>query len=433
MKRFSLGILLLIGCGAQRLVVGSRDGGVTDTGAPPQIDAADAATVVDPCLVLAGSFATAAQPFSSIVATDLNGDGKVDLLVPESGGGEVFLGHGNGSFAPGVAFPGGMVGLVSVADLDGDGKPDIAGITSDNGSATGIEVLRGNGDGTFGPPVVQPFDQPLSVLGLAIVDLDRNGHPDLVLATLFTPVDGGASGGESVLVMLGNGDATFRAPATYDPGAGPVSGGTELIATDLNSDGNPDLVMIVADGATINVLLGVGDGTLRPGVSWPTSNSSPAFPWAFVPGDVDGDGKVDLVVQNASPSTLAMLRGKGDGTFTGVAEYPIPDLFAWSVGNMVLGDIDGRRGPDVILLANPDTTRPAVDVMFNDGQGGFGAPIMLSNPPPTFPPGSPVAFAVADLDGDHHPDLAVVETNVNGTSNTIQIYRNTCGALPGPQ
>jgi hypothetical protein len=430
-----LGFLLLIGCGAQRLVVGSRDGGATDTGAPPQIDAADAADaapVVNPCLVLAGSFATAKQP-GGIIAVDVNGDGKVDLVVGEPNGGEVFLGRGDGTFtAAGSPIVGGAP--AAIADLDGDGKPDgVAIIPDGNGGTIGIGTFRGNGDGTFGPPVVQPFNQPLSVLALAIVDLDRNGHPDLALATLFTPVDGGSSGGESLLVMLGNGDATFRAPATYNPGSGPVSGGTELIGTDLNGDGNPDLVMLVGDGATINVLLGVGDGTLRPGVSWPTSNSGPAFPWAFAVGDVDGDGKVDVVVENTMPSTLAILRGKGDGTFTGVAEYPIPGLSNFTLGDILLGDIDGRRGPDVILLANPDTTTPAVDVMFNDGQGGFGAPVMLSNPPPTFPQGGPVSFALADLDGDHHPDLAVSETNINATSDTVQIYLNSCGAVPGPQ
>ena len=422
MERISLGILLMFGCGAQRLVVGSRDSGANDAGRPPEIDAgaSDAAPGIDPCLVPAASFTTATQPFS-VVAADVNGDGKIDLVLSE---GEVFLGGGDGSFlATSAAFA--NAPELHVADLDGDGKPDLAAIAYDNtGSTIGVELFRGNGDGTFQTQVIQPISEPLALL--TIVDLDRDGHPDLALATANYLGDNGGRGGGHLLVLLGNGDGTFGAPVPYDTGAvsGPPGRGPagQIASTDLNGDGNPDLVMD-RDDTWMDVFIGIGDGTLKPAATWPTSNSGAAIAEAVAAADVDGDGNADVLV---STGTLAVLPGKGDGTFTGLVEYPTPGAV-----NILLGDVDGQPGLDVVFRSDWTSS---LGVMFNDGHGGFGAPVMLGAPPPTFPPLSTVnGFALADFNGDHRPDLAVTETDDSGTRYAVQIYLNTCGGVPGPQ
>ena len=109
-----------------------------------------------------------------IVAADVNGDGKMDLVVGNGGPG-VLLGNGDGTFQPVQNYSGNGV-YVAVADLDGDGKPDLLGF-----SINGISALLNNGDGTFGP--TQNFSSGGFILsGYAIADLNGDGKPDVVAA-----------------------------------------------------------------------------------------------------------------------------------------------------------------------------------------------------------------------------------------------------------
>ena len=204
----------------------------------------------------------------SVAVADVNDDGKLDILVANevSDNVGVLLGNGDGTFQTAVTYGSGGVDAfsVAVADVNGDGKLDLlvanACATSgcDNG---GVGVLLGKGDGTFQTAVTYGSGGN-DALSVAVVDVNGDGKPDLVVGNECASYYNCATG--SVSVLLGNGDATFQTAVTYE------SGGTQVFsvaASDVNGDGHPDLLVANAcatnnctDGL-VGVLLGNGDGT----------------------------------------------------------------------------------------------------------------------------------------------------------------------------
>ncbi len=210
-----------------------------------------------------------------IAAGDFNGDGNLDLAVQGRDAVWYLAGDGKGGFAPGVRLGVGKnIGLTGVAagDFNGDGKLDVLATSIDQA----LTVVRlGNGDGTFQPPLVS-FCQCGGFF--AIADLNGDHIPDLVTSETQNNGD--------VYVALGKGDGTFAAPTGY-----PVNfAATGVAVSDLSHDGIPDLV-VSYDGAGVAVLTGNGDGTFQAPVGYATRGS-----WDIAAGDLNGDGKQDLVV-----------------------------------------------------------------------------------------------------------------------------------------
>ncbi len=195
----------------------------------------------------------------SLVTADLNSDGKQDIVVLNQGqlpdrtsSVSVLLGNGNGSFQPAITMNllAGATSVV-VGDFNGDGKPDLA-VTS--GLNDAVEVLRGNGDGTFQDnPLVLPVGTQHNFIAtqvsVAVGDFLHNGKLDLAVAN---------PGSNTVSVFLGNGDGTFQDRVDYAVGAKPQS----VVAADLGN-GQVDLVVANHDSSVVSVLLGNGDGSDR--------------------------------------------------------------------------------------------------------------------------------------------------------------------------
>ena len=250
-----------------------------------------------------------------MAVADVNGDGKLDLLVANAicapsdcatGSVGVLLGNGDGTFQPVVTYDSGGFSAesVAVADVNGDGKPDLlvantcvadGAFNCVNGS---VGVLLGNGDGTF-QSVVSYGSDGTGASSIAVKDVNGDGKPDLLVANAC------GNDGEygcmigSVGVLLGNGNGTFRAAVNY------ASGGYEadsVAAGDVNGDGNPDLVVASQCGnsgncnGVVGVLLGNGDGTFQPVVTYDSGGYEAQ---SVAVADVNGDGKPDLVVANA--------------------------------------------------------------------------------------------------------------------------------------
>ena len=225
----------------------------------------------------------------SVALADLNGDGKTDLATAiNSGSVAVSWGNGNGTFQAPTYYSTNATGstvMVVVGDVNGDGKPDIVvlnqgtpGTASDPG---GVMVLIGNGDGTFQSPVNYAVGTNPSAL--AAGDVNGDGKPDLVIGTYDTNFNG------YVAVMLGNGDGTFKTPVLY-PGQ---SGMTDIVIQDMNGDNKPDLVLTSCCGETeMSYLLGNGDGSFQPQVMF----SGGPGPYFIAVADFNGDGKPDLAV-----------------------------------------------------------------------------------------------------------------------------------------
>jgi hypothetical protein len=247
----------------------------------------------------------------------------------------VLLGNGDGTFQAAVPYSSGglYADWVFVADLRGTGRQDLivgnCGSVLNNicvGTNGGVAVLLGNGDGTFQPAVT--YSQTFGVAAVAAADVDGDGKLDLLLATNCGT--GGSYMG-CVGVLSGKGDGTFATALTYSSGG--YSPGAIAVG-DVNGDGKADLVVahcgtVSGCGAgNVGVLLGNGNGTFAAGVVY---GSAGIYPDGVVIGDVNGDGKPDLIVANSSTSfsvnagDLGVLLGNGDGTFQAAVAYRLED------------------------------------------------------------------------------------------------------------
>lgn len=182
------------------------------------------------------SYAAGAAPHS-IVARDFNGDGKIDLAVAdyESASISVFIGNGNGTFQPRTAYASGNgPHSIRTADLNNDGKLDLVNVSDASDYAS---VYINNGDGTFAPQVT--YATGTTPKGLAIADINGDGKLDIIAANIDNNYPSLVNpGGDSISVLLGNGNGTFQARTDYGVGQAPFA----VAAGFLNGDGKLDIV-----------------------------------------------------------------------------------------------------------------------------------------------------------------------------------------------
>jgi hypothetical protein len=186
------------------------------------------------------------------VAAELTGDTNIDLFVSSFGAATLLIGHGDGTFTAAASFPlfGAGNGVVA-ADFNGDGIPDLAAL-SGGSNVSELNVLLGQGGGAFLPLPAASFNFPTS--SIASGDLDGDGLPDLVIARV------GFSGSQTIEVLIGNGDGTFHSVGTHFAGPEPFS----LAIGDFNGDGNLDVIAADAGSTSAALLFGDGAGGLGP-------------------------------------------------------------------------------------------------------------------------------------------------------------------------
>jgi hypothetical protein len=396
-----------------------------------------------------------------VIVADVNADGKPDILVGSGNASvAVLLGNGDGTFQTAVTYSSGGYNpvAIAVADVNGDGKPDLVVANYCAASASfcsdgTVTVLLGNGDGTFQKATVVygPGTEP--IVSMAVADVNADGKPDIIVANGC--VNNCGNNG-TVGVLLGNGNGSFQSIVTYGTGS-IVLGTTSVAVGDINGDGKLDLVVTSNCGAypvcnpdgyvgAVTVLLGNGDGTFQAAVDYGTSGSETTF---VAIGDVNNDGKADLVVSNycnlgadgCFPNTgdnVNVLLGNGTGSFPQAVAYTAGGFGGMSVA---LGDVNGDGNLDVLLAsqcASSDYlcgsgTAGVVGELLGNGDGTF-------QPVVTYPSGGYTAdsIAVADLNGDGRPDLVVSNcgNNVKCTGDGIVgVLLNTSisfGLVPNP-
>ncbi|MGO9577771.1 MAG: FG-GAP-like repeat-containing protein [Terriglobales bacterium] len=281
-------------------------------------------------------------------------------------------------FANPVPYNGGSWGTnyVVAADLTGDGCPDM--IVA-NGGGVAVRLNNCDGTGTFGPPVVYS-PAGYTAFAVAVGDVNNDGIPDLVETNYC---DLSCSHG-TVGVLIGNGDGTFKPAVSYDAGGIDTRA---VVVGDVNKDGWNDIVVTsgcqvetCVDGS-IRLLLNNGDGTFNL-VPFPIS---PSLGGPLAIGDMNGDGNLDLVAD------VGVLLGNGDGTF----QQPLGHVPGGTI-SIAIADVN-RDGIMDLVVAD----QVSVLVKLGIGDGTF-QPIV------SYDAGiRPFWVAVADFNGDGNLDIAV--------------------------
>jgi hypothetical protein len=344
----------------------------------------------------------------SVEAGDVNGDGKLDLIgVNGLGSVGVLLGNGDGTFQPVSTFstlPGNSA--VFLGDFNGDNKLDLAVVNGSCDAApactTSVGVLLGNGDGTFRPPLANQSIAGVNPQAVALGDVNGDGKLDLGVVVDCVP-QADTCVNESVEVFLGKGDGMLKAAKSSGLGSSDV---TFAGFGELNEDGKADLVVVDDQAATAAVMPGAGDGTFHLEGIYKTEGLDPLF---GVFGDFNGDGKTDFAAANLEASaqgartgTVIAWLGTGDEAFSGPIAVASGGVLPISAEDL---NHDGR--PDLVVA------RQVCDAAFSCITG---VDVLLSKPDGSFQPAvtystggtTPVAIAEGDFNHDSKPDLVVI-------------------------
>ena len=334
------------------------------------------------------------------IVADLNGDGIPDLAGTGLNSAAVMLGNGDGTFRAKVNYAaGGQTQDLAAGDFNGDARIDL--VVSLNDPAFSLSLLTGNGDGTFNAPVnfentAAQEDSPAVVAA----DLDNDGRLDVVLAHAIACFVSPCVAARTITVMLGFGDGTFQLPFDIEVGTGM----SRIAVGDFNRDGIKDLG-IAGDNSQLYTLLGVGNGTFlnQPTITLTTDT-------LFVDGtdidiaDLNGDTIQDLVVAiPTNGSRTAILVGNGDGTFQAPRILTEPGLRVPQY--QVIADFN-RDGFQDLALALANGTKGLFEILNGNGDGTFRSPVLYLAPPPLSSVGGGT-LATGDFNRDGRPDIAL--------------------------
>ncbi len=350
---------------------------------------------------------------------DLDGDGKSDLAVANHIGQTISVfkstsTSGTISFSPKVDYtPGGAPSCVTIGDLDGDGKPEL--VTANNNSNDNVSVFKNTstiGAVSFAARV--DFIAGTYPYLVSIGDLDGDGKPDLAVVNY-------SNNTVSILRNTTSGGIiSFAAKVDYITGSSPNS----ISIGDLDGDGKPDLSIANRSSNTVSVLKNLStNGTISfaPKVDYITGTS----PCGASIADLDGDGKFDLIIPNLGSNTLSIFRNT---SISGTISFASKVDFSGGAGssNISTGDLNGDGKPDIAV-----TNYNANSISIFKNTSTIGA---ISFSPKTDFPASgsanPACVSIGDLDGDGKPDLAVASEGASSSGTSISILKNqvTCAS-----
>lgn len=366
---------------------------VGDFNGDGKLDIADATNSLQ--IFLGNGDGTFLQPISYLIGegvifvatADLRGNGRLDLIASDLSGLFVLLGNGDGTFQAPVAYTTSCIpNFISTGDFNGDKKLDLL-VTYGSGTCGYVTVFLGNGDGTFQPTPINT-SLPYAASGTGIGDFNGDSKLDLAIGEQFGNIS-------QVEILLGNGDGTFSTGATYAVGVFPdavaiadfrgtgkldlaiacLTGVTtvllgngdgtfqnvgnlstpdadSVVAADFNGDGKPDLAVvtqIVSGGlAGVNLALGNGDGTFQVPVFFPAGTND-----RFVAvGDFNRDHKLDLIIPDYRFGNLIVLLNTGVAAFSPITPVNYPF--------QLIGTTSSKQG---VTLTNTGTTALSISSM----------------------------------------------------------------------
>ncbi|MFC9701624.1 FG-GAP repeat domain-containing protein [Streptomyces sp. NPDC056943] len=345
---------------------------------------------------------------------DLNGDGKADLVTAVKGSNTLVaaLGDGKGGFGPGVAFgldTGTFPTAIALADLNGDGRLDavVAAALTKQPTQHGTESmgsiveLLGDGKGGFAPAtsyfapaLVNPSTNAMFPADITVADMNGDAKPDVLTSN---------TNGDNVSVWTNDGTGALGTATNYYVGGGrPASHSAAQLRPsgvrtgDVNGDGKPDVVTVNTGTSDISVLLGDGKGRLGPATRFA---DGVFLGRALALGDVSGDGKPDVAVAHTD-RTISFFLGDGAGAFGAPVTYPVGGS---ALEGVAITDVNTDGKPDLVTNNGPDN-QPTV--LLGDGTGTFRS----AGPLYDTKGGGNGSYAVGDLNADGRPDLAAAST-----------------------
>ncbi|OCR02496.1 hypothetical protein BCD67_01010 [Oscillatoriales cyanobacterium USR001] len=312
-------------------------------------------------------------------------------------------------FAPKVNFPNDKgPAFVSIGDFNGDSKPDLAVSSYYDSNVSVLLNTTPTGDTTptFAPKVTIALPTGSNPFPVSIGDFNGDGKPDLAIGNRY---------GNNVSILLnttttGAATPTFATKVDFATGSFP----RDISIEDINGDGKPDLVTANFDSDNASILLnttpqGAATPTFAPQITFPTDKRSASVKI----GDINGDGKPDLAVANFGINSLLLfLNTTPTGATTPTFAPQVNLTISSNSASVSIGDINGDGKPDLVT-ANNGTKNASI--LLNTTPKGAATPTFA--PEVTFPNGDKsLALTLGDLNGDGKPDLAVANSNGNNAS-----------------
>ena len=368
-------------------------------------------------------FVTGNNPYAEAIG-DLDGDGKPDIVIVNFSSNTISVLQNRSvsgvinvnSFVPKIDFNAGSNPYaVAIGDLDGDGKPDIVVA---NYSSNTVSVFHNKS--VTGTIDLNSFDNKIdfvtgtSPVSISIGDIDGDGKPDIVVAN---------HNSNTISILQNNcntGSITqnsFASKIDFTAGLLPFS----IALGDMDGDGRLDIITANGSGNSISIFRNqsnagaITSNSLAGKVDFATA----LVPYSVAVADLDGDGKLDIAVANEGSNTVSVFRNTSSAGVINANSFAVKVDFKTSFlpFSVAIGDIDGDGKPDLVVT-NEDSAY--VSIYRNKTVSGNINTNSFANRVDFKTGAAPYAVAIGDMDGDSKPDLVVVNYN----ENTVSVLRN---------
>jgi hypothetical protein len=367
-------------------------------------------------------FATGQGP-ASVVTADVDGDGKSDIVEVNSADNtiSIFLnttpaGTSQETFtAQPVIHVGQGPNSVVAADLNNDGKPDLVVTNKQDGTIT---VLVNPNDGTANFAALPPLPAGTGPEHVAVADVNQDGKPDLLVV----------NDDNHVLVYLNTsiaGATSFAAPVSFGVGVGPLY----VTTADFNHDGLLDIVTANSGDGTVSVLVNTttqGNLSFAAQMQYLVGTDASSDPKVVATADINGDGLPDLAIATSASSTVAVMLNTTSPS-AGAVTFSAAQHFTVGSGpvSLIAADLDGDTKPDLIVSNKDDNT---LSVLINTTPHDGATPTFDTQQ--VIPAGdSPWPVAVADLNNDGKLDLVEADQDDDKISVLMSVDFEAC-AMP---